>query len=199
MKKLPTPLLLALFLIRSLSAHEYAPQIGDVYFQSLPPSPLVVAIEGVTQSSYSHCGILNHVDGKWVVHEAIGPVRVTPLADWIDQGVDGGYDVYRLTEPYQSKIAALLKATESYMGRPYDIQYDFDEQKIYCSELIFKAFKSVYGEDLGEVVALGDLNWKPHEAFIRQIDPSLPLKRLMITPKGLSEAKQLRQVFESLD
>lgn len=197
MKFLLVPL--AAFIAPLLVAEDYEPQVGDIYFQSLLPSALVEAIEGVTESPYSHCGILNQVDGKWVIHEAIGPVRAVPLTTWIMQGVAQDYDVYRLKPEYRDRIEELLAATEPYMGRPYDIQYDFDDEKIYCSELIFKAFRSVYGEDLGKVVTLGELNWKPHEAFIRHIDPSLPLQRKMITPRHLAEAVQLEQVFESLE
>ncbi len=192
-------LCLSILLCSSSKANDYEPSIGDIYFQSLLPSPLVVAIEGVTQSPYSHCGILNKTDGKWVIHEAIGPVRVVDLETWIMQGKHQDYDVYRLKPEYRSKIGELLTATEKFMGRPYDIQYDFDDEKIYCSELIFKAFQSTYNEELGKVVKLGDLNWEPHEAFIRHIDPSLPLKRKMITPQHMADADQLEQVFESLD
>ncbi|MDQ8205862.1 hypothetical protein, partial [Pelagicoccus sp. SDUM812003] len=78
------------------------------------------------------------------------------------------------------------------------IQYDFDDEKIYCSELIFKAFRDVFHEDLGEVVTLGDLDWRPYEEFIRSIDPSLPLERKMITPRHLSEAAQLEPVCVSI-
>lgn len=199
-RSLSTLLFLLLLALTSNSySEDYEPQVGDIYFQSLLPSALVIAIEGVTQSPYSHCGILNKKDGQWVIHEAIGPVRVIALETWIMQGMAQDYDVYRLKPEYQSKVGELLAATEQYMGRPYDIQYDFDDEKIYCSELIYKAFKTVYHEELGKVVTLGDLNWQPHEAFIRRIDPDLPLARKMITPKHLAEAPQLTQVFESLD
>ncbi|MDQ8204617.1 YiiX/YebB-like N1pC/P60 family cysteine hydrolase, partial [Pelagicoccus sp. SDUM812003] len=133
-------------------SESYQPQVGDIYFQSLHYSPLVATIEGATNSPYSHCGILNLSGGKWVIHEAIGPVRITPLKDWIQQGVNDEYDVFRLREPYREQAYKILEATELYMGRPYDIQYDFDDEKIYCSELIFKAFRDVFHEDLGEVV-----------------------------------------------
>ena len=43
--------------------------------------------------------------------------------------------------------------------------------------------KSTFNEEIGVVVKLGDLDWKPYEMVIRFIDPSLPLERKMITPK----------------
>ncbi|MDB4673705.1 hypothetical protein OAF27_02710, partial [Verrucomicrobiales bacterium] len=37
---------------------EYEPQVGDIFFQSLPKNDVVDAIERATGSPYSHCGIL---------------------------------------------------------------------------------------------------------------------------------------------
>src|SRR4029079_2312008 len=108
-------------------------------------------IEGGTESPFSHCGIL-HYDGKqWVVIEAIGPVRETPLADWIAQARDVRYTFYRLRDKYREKIPAFIEAAQSYKGLPYDIHYDFDDKAIYCSELIFKAFRKATGEELGRI------------------------------------------------
>ena len=42
---------------------------------------------------------------------------------------------------------------------------------------------------------LGDLNWQPHEAFIRSIEGYVPKDREMITPQSLSAAPELMQVF----
>lgn len=81
-----------------------------------------------------------------------------------------------------------------YLGRPYDIHYDFDDDRIYCSELIFKAVKSSTGIVLGRIERLGDLNWKPNEGFIRSIEDPIPLDRRLITPQALSEAKELTLV-----
>ena len=58
-------------------------QEGDLVFQSLPRGPLVDAIEGVTGSEWSHCGVLMKRSGSWYVVEALGEVRWTPYAEWI--------------------------------------------------------------------------------------------------------------------
>jgi hypothetical protein len=54
-------------------------QEGNLLFQSLFRVPLVDAIEGSTGSPFSHCGILHRRADGWVVIEAIGPVKETPL------------------------------------------------------------------------------------------------------------------------
>jgi hypothetical protein len=174
---------------------DYAVQEGDIVFQPLPQSGLVDAIEGVSLSIYSHCGIVERKDGDWYVIEAIGPVRETPLGDWIDRGRGHYFDAFRLTSDLQPKVPAILAAARGYLGRPYDIHYSFDDERIYCSELVFKAVKTATGHQLGKVERLGDLNWQPHEAFIRSIEGIIPEDREMITPRALSEAKELTLVY----
>lgn len=174
----------------------YHPQEGDIVFQSLPHNPLIDAIEGSTDSPFSHCGILHRAGSAWVVIEAIGPVKETPLPAWIDQGRESRYSAFRLQDRYRAKIPDFIKAAQGYEGRPYDIHYDFDDAAIYCSELIYKSFKHVTGEELGRLQMLGELRWIPYTAVIQQIEGGkLPLERKMITPRALSEATQLTKVF----
>lgn len=175
----------------------YEPKEGDLYFQSLPRNAVVNAIEGASESPYSHCGILVRKVDEWFVLEAIGPVRETPLAKWIKQARDKHYDVFRLKREHTGKIPALIQAARKYMGRPYDIRYRMDDEKIYCSELIFKGYRYATGESLGKLVKFGDLKWVRHTPVILAIEGSIPLNRIMITPRHLSEAKQLEKVFSS--
>jgi hypothetical protein len=174
----------------------YEAKEGDIIFQSFPANPLTVTIEGVTRSRLSHCGIV-HKDGEnWVVMEAIGPVQKTPLDSWIARGRDARYEVYRLRKKYQKFVPAFMREAKKFMGRPYDIHYTFDDQKIYCSELVFKAYGLAAGENLGKIEALGDLQWRDHVDFIKQIEGGdVPLERQMITPKSLAKAPQLHRVF----
>ncbi len=174
----------------------YEPQQGDIAFQSLPHNPLIDAIEGATASTFSHCGILHRAGTQWLVIEAIGPVRETPFAAWIAQARDQRYTVFRLKTPYRAKIPSFIQAAQSYEGLPYDIHYDLDDSAMYCSELIYKAFHRATGEDLGRLQTLGELQWQPHAEVIKQIEGGkLPLDRKMITPRSLSEAKQLEKIY----
>lgn len=174
----------------------YDPQEGDVFFQSFPHSPLTDTIEGVTESPLSHCGLLHQSAEGWVILEAVEPVRETPLAGWVRRGRDGRVQVFRLKAPYRGKIPGMIAAAQAYLGRPYDIRYQLDDEKIYCSELVYKAFRDAGGGELGRLQKLGELNWKPHEPFIRHLEGGgLPLDREMITPRAVAEAPQLEQVY----
>src|SRR5438132_8770895 len=92
----------------------YSPKPGDIVFQSFPHSPLTDMIEGVTESAYSHCGIVAQKKGQWKVIEAVGPVREVPLTDWIQQGRERAFAVYRLKQTYSAEIPAFLQAAEEY-------------------------------------------------------------------------------------
>jgi hypothetical protein len=174
----------------------YQPGVGDLVFQSLPHNPVVDAIEGSTHSPYSHCGIVVQREAGFYVLEAIGPVKETALDAWLERGRGHQFAVFRFKEPYRSRIPGVIERARQFLGRPYDIHYDFDDARIYCSELIFKAFKAEVGEELGKVRRLGDLEWKPYEGTMIQIENAAPpLDREMITPKDLSEAAQLEKVF----
>ena len=177
---------------------EYQPKPGDFVFQSLPHNPLIDAIEGSSGSPFSHCGIVKRRGEQWVVIEAIGPVKETTLSWWIAQGRGSAFVAYRLRDPLAGKIPAILAAAEKYRGKPYDIHYDMDDAKIYCSELLYKSVRDATGMKLGKVRKLGELKWQPYEKVIRGIEHGgLPLEREMITPRDLSEAAELQEVFRS--
>lgn len=121
---------------------------------------------------------------------------MTRLDRWIGQGREEAFAVCRLKPDFQPKVDAMITVAEKFIGLPYDIQYELDDEKIYCSELTYKGFKQASGQSLEKIVKLGELNWKPHEQVIRAIagDP-IPLKREMITPRDLSKAEQLEEVL----
>lgn len=175
---------------------EYAPLDGDFLFQSLPHNPLIDTIEGSTESPFSHCGIVVNRGGKWHVIEAIGPVKETHMSVWIAQGRNNAYVAYRLKVPINGKVPQIIAAAERYKGRPYDIRYGFDDAKIYCSELLWKATHDAAGVKLGKVQKLGDLKWQPYADVIKGLeDGLLPLDREMITPRALTEDSRLEEVF----
>lgn len=174
----------------------YSPKEGDILFQSLPRSRLVNAIEGVSESPFSHCGIAAKQKGKWVVYEAFRNVEATPLKEFIFRGRNQGFAVYRFKGDYKKYIPATLEHTRTYFGRPYDMRYRMDDDRIYCTELIYKAYRESSGQQLGKLVRLGDLNWRPFEDTIKHFENGpVPLDREMITPKGMSEANQLELAF----
>ncbi|MFN0050938.1 MAG: YiiX/YebB-like N1pC/P60 family cysteine hydrolase [Planctomycetales bacterium] len=187
-KKVPTP---------EIDLSEYDFRDGDIVFQHLP-SKLGSMIREVTDSPYSHCGMIAHRHSKPYVLEAIGPVRYLPLREWLKQGDRSQFAQMRLKEVTDEQIAAAIRAAEKFLGRPYDIQYELDDEKIYCSELVYKGYLRGAGLEVGKQETLGELKWEPHEAFIRAITGGpLPLQRVMVTPAAVANSPDLKLLYSN--
>ena len=77
--------LLILSLLVSVPAFAWQPQTGDIIFQ-ISRSSQSKAIQLATHSDYSHTGMLVMRNKKPYVFEAVGPVKYTPLKQWIAHG-----------------------------------------------------------------------------------------------------------------
>jgi uncharacterized protein YycO len=175
------------------------PKSGDLIFQSLPHSDLVDAIEGATESKYSHVGIVIQKENQWFVRESCkGVVHDTPLEEYINRGRDESIDVYRVKKEYTKHLPLFIEKSARYLGRPYDMRFSLDDEYIYCSELVYKAFRDASDIALGTLDRFGDLKWKKYEVFIKSVENGvIPENRLVITPVAISKAKQLKQVYSS--
>jgi uncharacterized protein YycO len=50
--------------------------------------------------------------------------------------------VGRLIDSLQHLIPSAITDAHNYLGKDYDFEFDFDNAQIYCSELIYFAFKT---------------------------------------------------------
>lgn len=201
----PPALLLALFLAgcgakaaRAPAEPEGAFLDGDVLLQHIDVE-LCNVIRAATGSRYSHCGMVVRLRGEPHVLEAIGPVRYTPLRKWITRGQGGRYLHLRPRDVSTGEIAKAVREAQKLLGRPYDVQYELDEEKIYCSELVYKAYLRGAGVEMGEKERLEDLNWRPHEKLIRKLaGGELPLERVMVTPESVASSPRLEVVYSNV-
>ena len=122
---------------------------GDVIFQTSPSeqSPL---IQIATRSKISHCGIIVMKNEKPYVLETLKTLVVTPLDKFIARGEDGKYWLKR------SKKENIKIKYKSYLGKPYDKAFKFDNGKFYCSELIYDIYKNQLGIELCKPKKVGD-------------------------------------------
>lgn len=167
-------------------------------FQALPLNvDLIVAIEGITESNYSHVGVLLNRGGEWTVIEASRPgVIYTPFEKWKTKGRKGRWAAYRLKTAHQEHIPQFLENLKPHIGKPYDFKYELSENKLYCSELVYHAWKNSTGQEMGKLTRMRDLNWKPHKATIEKYNGGpVPLNRQVITPIELSKAGQLQRIY----
>ena len=122
---------------------------GDVIFQTSQSeqSPL---IQIGTRSMITHCGIVVMKGGKPYVLETQRTIVLTPLDKFIARGKDGRYWLKR-----SNKDNIKIKYN-SYLGKPYDLAFKFDNGKFYCSELIYDIYIKQLGIELCKPKKVGD-------------------------------------------
>lgn len=144
-------------------------QTGDIIFH-VSKSQQSLGIQKATKSRYSHMGLIVHKNGKVWVLEAVQPVKYTALQQWINRGVEQHYVVKRLKTalsiPQKKK---LIQSAEQYLGKPYDLYFEWDNRALYCSEIVWKAY---------------------HDALDIELAPLSKLKQFDLSS---SEVKQLMQ------
>ena len=148
-----------LLLTIALSAQKpFDLKTGDILFQTNKArTSFVKAIENVTTSlddlNFSHVGVVLVEDGQVFVLEATQPnVCKTPLAKFLKQAksVDGNPVVVvgRLKPKYQKSIPRAIEILKSFLGKPYDYVFLPDNDKYYCSEIIYLAFLRPNGKSI---------------------------------------------------
>jgi len=170
---------------------------GDLIFQT-SRSGQSLAIQRATHSPWSHMGVVLMRDGKPYVFEASATVRYTPLAAWAARGAGGTYTVRRLKHPLTTPQAAKLRAAAGkYTGRPYDLYFEWSDDRIYCSELVWKMYRDALGMKIGARQALRefDLTDPAVKAKMRErYGNDIPLKEPVISPGAMYDSPLLETI-----
>jgi uncharacterized protein YycO len=175
---------------------------GDIIFQT-SLSAQSKAIQLATKSKYSHMGMLYQDEGQWYVYEAVQPVKKTPIAKWIARGENGHYVIKRLKNSEQVLTPETLKkmkaAGEKYKGKDYDIYFGWSDEKIYCSELVWKIYKEATGIEIGKLQTLEDFDLS-HPAVQKKMKErygnAVPENELVISPAAMFNSVELETVGE---
>ncbi|WP_216689259.1 YiiX family permuted papain-like enzyme [Hymenobacter siberiensis] len=182
---------------------QIAPQLrdGDLIFHT-SLSAQSRAIQLATHSAWSHCGIVYKEEGKWQVFEAVQPVKRTPLADWVARGQGGHFVTKRLRDAEAvltpAALARLKAAGRPMLGHNYDLYFGWSDDRIYCSELIWKVYERGLGRRLGQLQHLRDfdLSHPAVQAKLRErYDDSLPLNETVISPVSIFNSPELVTVL----
>jgi uncharacterized protein YycO len=175
---------------------------GDIIFQT-SRSAQSVAVQKATGSRYSHMGLVLMRNGKPFVFEAAGVVQYTPLDRWVARGVGGHFVVKRLRDASEvltsSGVERLHRASKKYQGRPYDLTFEWSDDRMYCSELIWKIYQRELGVRIGELQKIKEFDLtdpvvrkKMQERYGTQV----PLEEPVISPVAMFESSRLVTVLE---
>jgi uncharacterized protein YycO len=188
--------------LSSCTSNEPRLQPGDIVFQSLD-SPQCAAIRLATGSEYTHCGlVLQSEDGVMLVAEAIQPVRIIPVDEWIAQGIEQSYLVMRPATSgmiNELMLAEMLDEARSQQGKDYDFLFNWSDDQMYCSEFVWKVYDRAADIQLTELRELGSFdltNPVVQEILAERYGEDIPLQEPVVAPSDLIESPLLMKVYE---
>lgn len=186
-----------------------APEVrtGDLVFQrSRTEQAKFIAI--ATHSPWTHVGVVfagaDAPDGAGpVVLEAGDPVRYTPLATWAARSADDRIAIRRLADSTDvltdAVLARMVEVAAGWVGLAYDPLFDWSDDRMYCSELVYKLFSVGAGHPIGALRTFGayDLSEATVAAAVRaRWGTPPPADAPVVSPADLYSDVQLVTVCE---
>lgn len=109
-------------------------QEGDVVFIESQSSQSPYIKVG-TMSKWTHCGVVVNTPEGLKILEASKTVRLTPFAKFIGSAKNDNWTVKRPDQKLEKSISY-----SKYLGMPYDLEFKFNNGKMYCSELVWLVY-----------------------------------------------------------
>ena len=173
---------------------------GDLIFQT-SLSGQSKAIQLATKSKYSHCGIIYKDGNNYFVFEAVQPVKYTPLDKWIARGQNGKFVIKRLKNADQVltslALAKMKEVGDKFNSKNYDLTFEWSDDKIYCSELIWKIYKRSIGIEIGKLQKLSDFdltNNAVKKKMQERYGDKIPMDEIVISPAAIFNSELLTTV-----
>ncbi|KEY60853.1 putative cell wall-associated hydrolase-like protein [Serratia sp. DD3] len=176
-------------------------QEGDIIFQQSRSSQSL-AIQQATGSPYSHMGIILLRNGKPYVFEAAGQVKYTPLNAWIARGEGKHFVIKRLKNGGQplSELQQLRirQQAQQFVNLPYDMQFTWSDNKMYCSELVWKIYDRALGVPIGKLQKISEFHFTPIVLFklYDRYGKQVPWNQQVISPQAMFESPLLVTVID---
>jgi hypothetical protein len=146
-------------------------QDGDILFRVGVSAGLWQSITdrittGISDSCFTHDALVIRRGDDILLYDAQPDpqgVRLIPFEFWMLETVPGTLTVKRLRPAYQHYIPQALDYCEQAWARQphFDSNLDLDDERLYCSEMIEKAFRSA-GLTLSEPIPICCLPRYPH-------------------------------------
>ena len=170
---------------------------GDLIFQT-SLSGQSNAIQLATKSKYSHCGLIYKDGNDCYVFEAVQPVKRTSLDSWIARGQDGKYVIKRLKNADQvltpKTLIKMKQVGDQFNGKNYDRTFEWSDDRIYCSELIWKIYERATGIEIGKLEKLSNFDLT-NEAVLKimkeRYGNKIPTEEIVISPASIFDSELL--------
>ncbi len=156
------------------------------------------AIQLATHSKFNHCGVLFFENNEWVVYEAVQPVGKISLLDFNKRGKA---TIMRLknasTILTTEAIQKLKNIYKEFDHKNYDSKYNWSNDELYCSELVYKLYFNGLGIELCKPRHLKDFDLS-NPLVKKQLDLKynnhIPLNEPMVAPSDIETSSLLQLV-----
>ena len=172
---------------------------GDIIFHTSTSSQSNM-LKIATTSRLTHVGVIFMRNNKPYVFEAVQPVKITPLSDFITRGADSKYKIMRYNKPLsKTDINKALKYSRKQLGKSYDLKFQWSDTKMYCSELVYKVFAigNVY---VATPKKFSDYNLESKivkDAINSRYGNSININEKVVTPVDIYKRSSVKTIFNN--
>jgi len=183
---------------------------GDLLFQDIDCGSLCEAIESVTfgldSAHFSHVGIVTDIkNGEILITEAIGEkVQETKLDDFLNRSKDKSERPKVVVGRVKNLIIInnALERILKYLDKPYDEEFEINNDSYYCSELVYSTYLNKKGES---IFSLNPMTYKSSRtgeyfpswvAYFKDINVDIPEGKPGINPGGISRSDELEIIYK---
>lgn len=183
---------------------------GDILFQNLDCGDLCNAIEAVTDGvdgkDFSHCAIVVKQNDSLKVVEAIGgAVQMNSLQQFFKRSGDTSLikniTIARVKDSFTSLLPTAINEAKNFVNTPYDDEFIMNNGKLYCSELLFEAFKKANNnKDFFSLQPMTFKDPQTNEYFKAWVDyyeglqKPIPQNKLGLNPGSISRSNKLQMI-----
>lgn len=190
-------------LLTSCTHTGYTPKDCDLIFQVAEATDFSRAITDATAQSdvtkFDHVGMIVTENKEVFVLEATSRkgVVLTPFQEFVAKS-DAGYIIKRVKKPLDTK--KIISNAKSHLGKAYDWSFRPNNNKLYCSELIYESFTDendqpiFHAQPMNFRDANGDIPTFWIDLF-QKLGEQIPEGVMGTNPNDLSKEKSLVEVW----
>ncbi|HEX7807389.1 MAG TPA: YiiX/YebB-like N1pC/P60 family cysteine hydrolase, partial [Thermoanaerobaculia bacterium] len=130
----------------------------------------------------------------------VEPVKLTPLNTWTARGRNSHYVVKRLRDASRLTPAVLRKMEKvgkRFEGKHYDLTFEWNDSRIYCSELVWKIYRDGAGIEVGKLQKLREFdlsNPAVKKKMRERYGANVPMNEPVISPRAMFDSPLLVEV-----
>jgi len=134
---------------------------GDLIFSKTTGSQ-AIAVKAATNSPWTHTAVIYLREDIPMVLEAVQPIQIITLESYLKRGGKTATHEFKRLKDYSdfgdNTLSKALAWAKKHVGKDYDGKFQWSDNTLYCSELVWKIYKHSTGIELCKVKQVKDYN-----------------------------------------